>query len=79
MSRPIVIVDPGRLPWTVDQMEQAILPGSTWGLYEFSNMLVRVVQAEPDQDKKIRRPADALVLRAARHLRPRDRVAEHER
>ncbi len=65
MSRPIVIVDPGRLPWTVDQMEQAILPGSTWGLYEFSNMLVRVVQAEPDQDKKIRRPADALVLRRA--------------
>jgi putative DNA primase/helicase len=66
MSRPVIIVNSGQLPWVVDQAEQAILRDyESWGLYQHSGSLVRVASAEADKDKKIHRPDDAIVLRHA--------------
>jgi hypothetical protein len=68
MSRPTITLEPGKLPWIIDEVERAIRKNyAAAGLYQRGDFLVRAVTATPDDDprKYVRRPAGAVILRAA--------------
>ena len=66
MTRPAIIREPCRLPWIVDEAEKVILANyEHWGLYQRGGLLVRVVIATADDNKIVRRPPGAVILRAA--------------
>jgi putative DNA primase/helicase len=67
-GRPDVVVDPGRLPWVADEVEEAIRKDhAKWGLYQHGDTLVRVVTATPEDNKRMRvdRPGGAAILKPA--------------
>jgi putative DNA primase/helicase len=66
MSRPVITLVQGQLPWIVDAAEAAILPNHEhWGIYQRAGNLVRVVIATAKDDPKghVRRPPGAVILR----------------
>jgi putative DNA primase/helicase len=65
-ERPIVSLDPGRLAWTVDAVEQVLLRDyKRWGLYQRADILCRVAIAELRDNEKVSRPKGAIILRPA--------------
>jgi putative DNA primase/helicase len=66
MTRPLIVVDPGRIAWTVDEAEKAILQNyREVGLYQRGDFLVRAVVATADDDPRnyVRRPPGSMILR----------------
>lgn len=67
MERPTIVAEPGRRPWLIDAAERCILANyAHWGLFQRGDMLVRVTNLsaeEVEREKRIRRPAGAIILR----------------
>ncbi len=68
MTRPLIVVNPGRIAWTVDEAEKAIVENyREVGIYQRGDFLVRAVIATADDDprKYVRRPPGSVILRTA--------------
>ncbi len=68
-QRPIIVIEPGRLPWLVDAAEKILCENhEQWRLYERAGLPMQVtVIAERDREnqKTVRRPSGAVVMRQA--------------
>ncbi len=67
IKRPVITLEPGRLPWNVDETERYIVDNyACWGLYQRGGMLVRETTLSTETDEReIHRPAGARILRMA--------------
>src|ERR1700684_2579271 len=70
MERPVIFTAPGRLPWMIDEAEQAVVANyASWGLFQRGGIIVRAVTLTAEdaerEKKRIRRQPGAFVLRPA--------------
>src|ERR1700691_406663 len=70
MERPVIFTAPGRLPWMIDEAEQAVVANyALWGLFQRGGIIVRAVTLTAEdaerEKKRIRRQPGAFVLRPA--------------